>query len=113
MREGLRGTETACFLKGEKVEMLFFVKVRVDVDRLAEYGQKLQSGAIDTHPVSTYCLADEPTIGLNIWEAEDRESFEEVFAPHGEYSRVLEIVPVVTAQAAQRILMEGTSSATS
>jgi hypothetical protein len=93
--------------------MLFFVKVRVDVSRLAEYGQKLQSGAIGTHPLSTYCLADEPTIGLNIWEAEDRESLEEAFAPHGEYSQVLEIVPVVTAQAAQRILMKRASNATS
>jgi hypothetical protein len=93
--------------------MLFFVKARVDIDRLAEYGQKLQAGAIDTHPISTYCLADEPTIGLNIWEAEDRESFEEAFAPHSEYSKVLEVVPVVTAQAAQRILMERAPATTS
>ena len=92
--------------------MLFFVKARVNVNRLAEYGQRLQTGAIATHPLSTYCLADDPTVGLNVWEAEDRESFEKAFAPHSAYSQILEIAPVMTAQAAQRILMEGTSSTT-
>jgi hypothetical protein len=44
---------------------------------------------------------------------EDRESYEEAFAPHGEYSQVLEIVPVVTAQEAQRILVKRASNASS
>ncbi len=87
--------------------MLFFVKVRVDLNKLAEFGQKLQAGALHTHPVSTYCLKDDPAVGLNIWAAEDREAFEKAFAPHREYySAVMEVVPVITPQEAQKILME-------
>jgi hypothetical protein len=90
----------------EKI-MLFFVKVRIDVSKLMAFGQKLQAGAIHTHPISTYCLAEDPSVGLNIWEAESKEAFEEAFAPHREYySEVIEIVPVITPQEAQRILME-------
>ncbi len=87
--------------------MLFFVKVRVDVNKLAEFGQKLQAGALPTHPVSTYCLKDDPSVGLNIWEAENREAFEKAFAPHREfYSEEIEIAPVITPQESQKILME-------
>ncbi len=86
--------------------MLFFVKVQVDVNQLAELGQKLQAGAFHAHPVSTYCLKDDPTIGLNIWEAESPEAFEKAFAPQREYySAVMEITPVITPQEAQKILM--------
>jgi hypothetical protein len=86
--------------------MLFFVKVQVDVNKLAELGQKLQAGAFHAHPVSTYCLESDPTIGLNIWEAESREAFEQAFAPQREYySAVLEIAPVITPQEAQKILV--------
>jgi hypothetical protein len=92
--------------------MLFFVRVRVDVTKLAEFGQKLQTGALHTHPVSTYCLKDDPSVGLNIWEAEDPEAFEMAFAPHRAfYSDVMEILPVITPQEAQRILMERMTSA--
>ena len=60
-----------------------------------------------SHPLSTYCLKDDASVGLNIWEAENLEAFEKAFAPHREYySDVMEIVPVITAQEAQRILME-------
>jgi hypothetical protein len=86
--------------------MLFFVKVRVDINKLGEFGQKLQAGAIPTHPVSTYCLKDDPAVGLNIWEAENLEAFEKAFAPHREfYSAVMEIAPVIIPQEAQQILM--------
>lgn len=86
--------------------MLFFVKVRVDVGKLVELGQKLQAGAFQTHPLSTYCLKEDPSVGLNIWEADNREAFEKAFAPHREYySEVMEIVPVVTPQEAQGMLM--------
>jgi hypothetical protein len=88
--------------------MLFFVKVRVDVTKLNEFGQKLQTGALSTHPLITYCLQDDPTVGLNIWEAEDQEAFEKAFAPHREYyASVMEVTPVITSQEAQRILMAG------
>ncbi len=87
--------------------MLFFVKVRVDINKLAEFGQKLQTGVLRTHPVSTYCLQADPAVGLNIWEAKDQEAFEKAFAPHREYySAVMEITQVITPQEAQKILME-------
>ncbi len=86
--------------------MLFFVKVRLDLNKLGELGQRLQAGTLPTHPVSTYCHQADPAVGLNIWEAADRDAFERAFAPHrAYYAEVLEITPVLTAQEAQRILM--------
>jgi hypothetical protein len=87
--------------------MLFFVKVRIDLSKLAELGQKIQSGGFEFHPRSTYCLKDDPSVGLNIWEAEDGEDFERKFAPQREYyAEVYEITPVITAIEAQKLLME-------
>jgi hypothetical protein len=87
--------------------MLFFVKVRIDTSKLAELGQKIQSGAFEHHPQSTYCLKDDPAVGLNIWEAEDMEDFERRFAPQrAYYAEVYEVTPVVTAVEAQQMLIE-------
>jgi hypothetical protein len=87
--------------------MLFFVKVRIDVNKLAALGQKMRSGEFNTHPKSTYCLKDDPAVGLNIWEADDSEDFERQFAPHREYyAETYEITPVITAAEAQQMLMK-------
>jgi hypothetical protein len=88
--------------------MLFFVKVRIDVSKLAELGQKLQRGELDTSRVkSTYCIKDDPSVGLNIWEAENQEDFEKAFEPHkAYYADVMEITPVIPPEEAQTILME-------
>lgn len=87
--------------------MLFFVKVRIDTSKLAELSRKLQSGEFDAHPQSTYCLKDDPSVGLNIWEAENLEDFERKFAPHrAYYAEVSEVTPVITATEAAQILME-------
>jgi hypothetical protein len=92
--------------KGES-KMLFFVKVRVDMSKLVELGQKMQRGEFKTHPMSTYCLKEDPSVGLNIWEAADLEDFKQKFAPHREYySEVFEITPVLTAVEAQQVLMK-------
>jgi hypothetical protein len=86
--------------------MQFFVKVRVDTNKLAEFGRKLQAGELPTHPLITYCLKDDPSVGLNIWEAEDEEGFEKAFAPHREfYSEILEISPVILPQESMKMLM--------
>jgi hypothetical protein len=85
--------------------MLFFVKVRIDVSKLTELGRKIQSGEFNTHPTSTYCLKDDPAVGLNIWEAVDLEDFEKKFAPHRKYyTEVVEVTPVITAADAQQVL---------
>ncbi|HEX7555507.1 MAG TPA: hypothetical protein VF338_02700 [Leptolinea sp.] len=86
--------------------MLFFVKVRVNIDKMAEFGRRLQTGALNTHPLSTYCLKEDPSVGLNIWEAEDEKGFESAFAPHREfYTEILEISPVILPQESMKILM--------
>jgi hypothetical protein len=87
--------------------MLFFVKVRLDTGKMVELGKKLQAGELPTHPVSTYCVKDDPTVGLNIWEAEDRVDFDRVFAPHREYySEIMEVTPVILPQESMAILMK-------
>jgi len=87
--------------------MLFFVKVRIDMSKLAELGRKIQNGEFNTHPKSTYCLQDDPAVGLNIWEAADLEDFERKFAPQREYyAEVYEVTPVITATDAQHLLVK-------
>ncbi len=86
--------------------MYFFVKVRVDVKKLAVLGRKMQDGSLTSHPLITYCLKEDPAVGINIWEAADRPAFEQAFAPHREfYSEVIEIAPVITPQDAMAALM--------
>jgi hypothetical protein len=92
--------------------MLFFVKVRIDLSKLAVLGQKMQKGELTTHPNSTFCLKDDPSVGLNIWEADDLEDFEQKFSQHREYySDVYEVTPVITAVEAQQLLVKQMSSA--
>ncbi len=88
--------------------MLFFGKVRIDINKLAELGQKLQNGDLDrSHIRSTYCLCNDPTVGLNIWEAENLEDLEQKLAPHKAfYSEVSDIMPVMLPTEAQKILMK-------
>ncbi len=88
--------------------MLFFVKVRIDLKKMPEMGAKLSSGELDKSPIlSTFCIADDPSVGLNIWEAESRDDFEKKFAPHKEYyAQVMEVTPVITAKEAQQLLMK-------
>lgn len=86
--------------------MLFFVKVRIDVVRMVEMGAKLQSGELDKSNLRlTYCLKDDPSVGLNIWEADSEAEFHRVFAPHKlYYKEVYEITPVITPQESMSIL---------
>jgi hypothetical protein len=87
--------------------MLFFVKVRLDTGKMVDLGKKLQAGVLPTHPLSTYCLKDDPAVGLNIWEAEDRADFDRKFAPHREYySEIIEVTPVILPQESMGILMK-------
>jgi hypothetical protein len=96
-------------LKKETI-MLFFIKVRIDVARMPELGQRLQRGELDTSAIrSTYCLQDDPSVGLNIWEAEDRAHLERLLAPHRPYyAEVMSISPVLTPSEAQKVLAQQT-----
>ncbi len=88
--------------------MLFMVRVRVDLAKLPEFGRKLASGEFGPSSVrAAYCLQSDPAVGFSIWEAEDQAAFEKKFAQQRPYyAEVMEITPVVTAQEAQKMLME-------
>ena len=94
----------------EKVygNLFYFIKVRIDTSKMMEFGQKLQNGDIDTsHTIMTYCIKDDPTVGLNFWHADSQQEFEEVFAQHRVYYKeVLEILPVITPMDAMKLIME-------
>jgi hypothetical protein len=89
-------------------KMLFFVKVRIDTAKMMEMGQKLQSGELDTSQlIVTYCIKNDPTVGLNIWYADSQKNFEEVFAPHRIfYKEVMEIIPVITPMDSMKLILE-------
>ena len=78
--------------------MLFQVKVKVDISKMAEFGRKLQEGALDRSCIrgETYCLEDDPAIGFSIWEADSKNNFEIAFAPWRPYYAKVEIKEVIT-----------------
>jgi len=86
--------------------MLFFVKVKIDLNKLFEFANELASGRLNTNPIKiTYCLKEEPEIGLSIWESENRQSFDNIFKEHKKfYKEVYEIIPVITADESKEIL---------
>lgn len=52
-------------------------------------------------------ILDDPSVGLNIWEAADIQEFEHIFAPHREYyAEVYEVTPIITATEAQQLLVK-------
>lgn len=89
-------------------KMLFFVKVRIDSTKMAEFGQKLQNGDIDTsHTILTYCIKDDPTVGLNFWYADDQREFENILAQYRPYYKeILESIQVVTPVNAMKLILE-------
>ena len=82
-----------------------------DVSKLAELGEKLQSGKLDgSSIVSTHCLRNDPSVGMAIWEAKNQDAFERAFAPHrAYYSEVMEIEPVILPEEALQVLMKQAS----
>lgn len=89
-------------------KLFFFVKVRIDVTKMIEFGQKLQNGEIDTsHTILTYCIKDDPTVGLNFWYADTVEEFEKVLAQYRTYYKeIIEIIQVVTPMNAMKLITE-------
>lgn len=88
--------------------MLFQVKVRVDLARMMEFGQRLQRNKLDRSAIrtDTYCLKSDPAVGFSIWEAADREAFDKVFAAWRAYYSEAEITEVITARDAMGELMK-------
>ena len=88
--------------------MLFQVRVRVNLARIVEFGQRLQRNELDRTAIrsETYCLKSDPAVGLSIWEASDREAFESVFAAWKPYYSETEVTEVITARDAMGALMQ-------
>jgi hypothetical protein len=93
--------------------MLFFVKVRIDIDTMDEMGRQLADGTLDRSALrSTYCHRFDPEVGLNIWEADSVTDFRQRFAPHRAFYRdLVEVTPVVTPAEAMQMLLESRSPA--
>ena len=89
-------------------KMLFFVKVRINTAKMMEFGQKLQNGEIDTsHTIMTYCIKDDPTVGLNFWQVNRQEEFEKIIAQYRPYYKeILETIQVITPMNAMKLIME-------
>ncbi len=91
--------------------MLFQVKVRVDLSKMKEFGQKLQMNELDRSCIrgETYCLKDDPAVGFSIWETNSKDEFESKFATWRAYYSEVEVKEVITPMQAMMALMQGIS----
>jgi hypothetical protein len=90
-------------------KMFYFVKVRIDTTKMIEFGQKLQNGDIDnSHTVLTYCIKDDPTVGLNFWQVVDSpEEFDKILAQYRPYYKeIIETIQVITPMSAMKLIMK-------
>ncbi len=78
--------------------MLFQVKVRVNIAKMAEFGEKLQKGELDRSCIrgETHCLKNDPAVGFSIWEADSKNEFDTKFAPWRYYYDTVEVNEVIT-----------------
>ena len=88
--------------------MFFFGKVRVNTERLTEFGQKLFKNELQRNHVKfSFCLKNDPEIGLNIWEAENRAELEKILLTYKPYfSEIIEIKELISPQESFTILMK-------
>ena len=94
-----------------EAEMKYLVKVKVNVDTLPEFGQKLQKGELDRSCVrgETYCLNDDPAIGYSVWEVKSEEEFERKFNPWRQFYSNVELFEVISpVEAMQRLFSQQT-----
>jgi hypothetical protein len=78
--------------------MLFQVKVKVNLAKMAEFGQKLLNSELDRSCIrgDTHCLKNDPAVGFSIWEADSKNEFDEKFAPWRNYYDEVEVHEVIT-----------------
>ena len=82
--------------------MILQVKVKVKIDTLKEFGEKLMSNKLDRSAIisETYCEKDEPLIGISYWKIDNLSEFETKFSLWKPYYEKIEIKEVVTAKEA-------------
>jgi hypothetical protein len=86
---------------------LFWVKARIDERKLNQFGRLLQSGMLDTSMIKlTYCIKDDPTVGISLWEVENRKELKTRMEPHKKFYRdILEISEaILPEEAMERII---------
>ncbi len=89
--------------------MNYLVKVKVNVETLSEFGQKLQKGELDRSCVKgeTYCLNDDPSIGYSIWEVDSKEEFDQKFSAWRKYYSTVELSEIISPnEAMQRLFSQ-------
>lgn len=94
--------------KSTESSVFFYVKVRIDPAKMIEFGKKLHNGEIDSSKIIvTYCIKDDPTVGISFWQAEDKDSFEKVFSQHKPfYKEILEVIPMITPTNSMHLILE-------
>ena len=88
--------------------MLFQVKVRVNLGKMAEFEQKLQKDKLDRSCIrgETHCLKSDPAVGFSIWEAESKNEFDAKFAAWHSYYDDVEVNEVITPFEAMTMLFK-------
>ena len=88
--------------------MLFQVKVRVNISKLAEFAQKLQKDELDRSCIrgETHCFKNDPAVGFSIWEANNKNEFNSKFAMWRNYYDDVEVNEVITPLEAMTILFK-------
>ena len=74
-----------------------------------ELAQKLESGELDTKMIIfTYCIKDDPTVGISLWKAKDKREFDTAFETHKKYYKeIIDVFPVVQSAEAKNLILEG------
>jgi len=87
---------------------LFWVKARINPLRMKEMGQKLSSDELKTSMIKlTYCLKNDPTVGISLWEAKNQEEFNFLFEPHKEfYKEVIDVNPAIKPEEAMNLILQ-------
>jgi hypothetical protein len=87
--------------------MKYLVRVRVNTATMAEFGEKLQKGELDRNCIrgETYCLQNDPAVGMSIWEAESDIDFEAIFNSWKPYYEEIEIQKVISPMEAMKSLL--------
>ncbi len=87
--------------------MLFEIRVRVNIPKMAEFARKLQMGELDRSCIrgGTYCLKDDPAVGSSIWETESRAELDAIFSSWRQYYSEVEIREVITPVQAMTVLL--------
>jgi hypothetical protein len=99
------GLRQEAILSGEKV--FYLVKARIDTARIMELAQKLQTGELDTSMlVFTYCIKDDPTVGVSLWLANDKKQFDELFKPHRKYYKeIIDVREVIMPEESLKLIL--------